>query len=175
MARLRRLLLASPDGLGHLVRLPAWAGFPCGLPVFACYHSPPPSGWLCAGELPCGVELCHAGVQGVFGGCCGLTCQFLVERGVWRVCSVWSLAGGRLNLRIRLLMRFGLWLALRPGRCVVCGRSPGVGAPVGGVLCGVGVVRWCPCVDGLWGPTSMGCSAVVLQRHGRGVFLMRCV
>ena len=41
VARLRRLFLASRHGFGHLVRVLAWAGFPCGLPVFACYHSPP--------------------------------------------------------------------------------------------------------------------------------------
>ena len=42
VARLRCLLSASPHGFGHLARLPAWAGFPCGLSVLACCHSPPP-------------------------------------------------------------------------------------------------------------------------------------
>ena len=42
VARLRRLLLASPHGIGHLVRVLAWAGFPCGLRVFVCYHFSPP-------------------------------------------------------------------------------------------------------------------------------------
>ena len=30
-------------GFGHLARVPAWAGLPCGLPVLACCHSSPPS------------------------------------------------------------------------------------------------------------------------------------
>ena len=28
--------------VGHLARVPAWAGLPCGLPVPACCHPPPP-------------------------------------------------------------------------------------------------------------------------------------
>ena len=42
MARLCRLLCAPPHRFGHLARVPAWAGLQCGVPVLACWHSPPP-------------------------------------------------------------------------------------------------------------------------------------
>ena len=134
---------------------------------------------MCVGVLPCGV----AGAQ--------CRCPGRVAAGVgWSAvqcgCGVPLLAGGRLGLQFRPRVRFGLWLAVDAwpvcGTWVLWGWAP----RRGGVRCSAGVVTWCPCVDGLWGPMSMEssgwCVAVsaevrVSERVGvrRGVVVFGCV
>ena len=99
--------------------------------------------------------VCYVCAPGMCGGRCGVARWCSGKFAVWRGCGVWSLACGRLGLRFRPRVRFGLLLVT--GTELVCGLW--------------GFWRWCrcrSCAGRLRCPMSLGSASwcIAMSRAG---------